>query len=327
MNAVLQCFFHCKPLTEYFLKIDDKQGLGPISNGYYELVKGLSTDNSRAACAFKNAMMEVDDTFIGSEGKDSKDVAILILTEMHNELKENENSLLYGDKTVNPYNKSEVYNEKKYLDKINGNKTIISETFHFLLLCEQKCNFNCQKYSETFYTVETDNIIIFELEKIYRDICRKNPNHYRKYPKISLEECLNHYISEEKIKCPCCNTNTLLIRKSFCELPKIFIFVLSRGINAKFDCKINFKSKIDMKSYYKPINKINKDNIIYELIGATFAYDWYKGTGHTVAFCKSFKTYAKNSLYYVFNDSQVRLTDINEIEGKTPYLLFYERKI
>lgn len=327
MNAVLQCFFHCKPLTEYFLKLDNKKNLGLLSNGYYELVKGLSSGNSKAALKFKEAMMEIDDTFLGNEGKDSKDVAILILTELHNELKENENSLLYGDSNVDPYNKLEVYNEKQNLDEINGNKTIISDIFHFLLLYEQKCSVNCQKYFQPLYTVETDNIIIFELEKIYRDIHKENSNYYRGYRQISLEECLNHYISEEKIKCPCCGTSTLKIRKSFCKLPKIFIFVLSRGINAKFECKINFKKQIDMKNYYNPINKKNNENIIYDLIGATFAYDWYKGFGHTVGFCKSYKKYGKNSLYYVFNDSQPRLTDISEIEGKTPYLLFYERNI
>ena len=150
----------------------------------------------------------------------------------------------------------------------------------------------------------------------------------RSYPKISLEECLNHYISEEKMKCPCCNTKTLRIKKSFCELPKIIIFVLSRGLDAKFECKINFKNKLDMSKCYEPLNenRTNK-NTEYDLIAATFAYDWYKGYGHTVGFCKSYKKYGSKSLYYIFNDSQASLTNLSEIEGKTPYLLFYEKII
>lgn len=325
MNAVLQCFFHCKPLTKYFLNLNDINSLRPISKGYYDLVKGLYSGNSRAALTFKKAMMETDDTFIGNEGKDSKDVAILILTELHNEFKENDNSVLYSDKTFNPYIKLDVYNEKKYLDEINGNNTIISDTFHFNILCEQKCNTNCQKYSQTYFTIETDNIIIFELEKIYRDIHKEKNNYYKKSPRISLEECLYHYISEETIRCTICGTNTLKINKSICKLPKIFIFVLSRGMNANFECKIDFKSQIDMKKY--SVKELNKEKSLYELIGATFAYDWYKGSGHTVAFCKSYKKYNTKSLYYVFNDNQPRVTSIDEIEGKTPYLLFYERII
>ena len=327
MNAVLQCFFHCKPLTNYFLNLDNvmKNSLGLVSNGYYELVKGLSLGDSRAAFKFKQAMISTDDTFVGNEGKDSKDVAILILTELHNELKENDNSFLYYDNKVNPYDKVAVFNEKEKLEKINGNNTIISDTFHFLVLYEQQCRLDCKNYFKTLYSVETENIIIFELEKIYNDI-HKNNYSYQRY--ISVQECLEHYISKEIIDCPFCKMKSLKIRKSFCKLPKIFIFVLSRGLNAQFDCNIIFKNQLDMKPYYEPINGQYKDNNTnYELIGATFAYDWsHRGDGHTVAFCRSYKSNGNYPQYYVFNDSSTRKTDIKEINGKIPYLLFYAKK-
>ena len=286
MNSVLQCFYYCEPLTKYFLNLDKetKERFGLISKGYYELVKGLYNGETKAAMKFKEAMMIVDDTFIGNEGKDSKDVAILILTELHSELKENDNSILYYDNNVNTYDKLSVYREKIKLDEINGNKTIISSTFHFLLLYEQRCNIaKCSKYSETLYTVETDNILIFELEKIYKSI-NKGKIRNNTYPIISLEECLEYFISKEIIMCPRCKTKTLSTKKSFCKLPKIIIFVLSRGLNAKFTCKINFKDKIDMKRYYRPINESYNDlNTIYDLIGATFAYDWsYSGDRKSV---------------------------------------------
>lgn len=324
MNAVLQCFYYCQPLTNFFLNIDnDKQNnLGFVSKAYYNFIKKLTKGDLYAASEFKQAMITVDSTFIGSEGKDSKDVAILILSELHEELKENEKSLLFYNKEVNKKNKLEVFKEEMNLEKINCNNTIISDTFNFLLVCEQTCNnyygTSCN-YQEPVYSIETDNIIIFEVEKICKDL-GKNYN-----PDISIKECLNHYISPEIINCPDCKIKkTMKISKKFCRLPNIFIFVLSRGINAKFKCNITFEEQLDLYNYYDPIEEDKREyNFYYDLIGATFAYDWYKGNGHTVAFCKTNNNYPQ---YYVFNDSRVRKTDINEIKGKMPYLLFYKRK-
>ena len=82
-----------------------------------------------------------------------------------------------------------------------------------------------------------------------------------------------------------------------------------------------------MKNYYSPINDYKRDkNTVYELICATFAYDWsYRGTGH-IAFCKDIRNNGNYPQYYVFNDSTVRILDISEINEKVPYLLFYEKK-
>lgn len=325
MNAVLQCFYYCKPLTDYFLNVDkDKRNtFGPVSNGYYNFVHKLNKGDSYAATEFKQAMINVDNTFIGGGGKDSKDVAILILSELHEELKENEKTILSLNENVDEHNKLQVFQEQIKLEKINSNNTIISDIFNFLLICEQKCN-NCNNntycsYKDTVFSIETDNIIIFELEKI----CNELGKTY--FPDISLEECLIHYIMPETNDCPNCKQKkTMKITKKFCRLPKIFIFVLSRGINAKFKCNIRFTSQLNFSKYYDSIEETNKThNFNYDLIGATFAYDWSEGNGHTVAFCKSNSNYPH---YYVFNDSRVRNTDINEINGKVPYLLFYERK-
>ena len=99
---------------------------------------------------------------------------------------------------------------------------------------------------------------------------------------------------------------------------------MGRGYHNKFKCEIEFKETLDMNNYFEPIDeKEKRKKTIYHLICATFAYDWaFEGTGHTIAFCK---TYKQNN-YYVFNDRNVRKTDIDEINGKLPYLLFYERE-
>jgi ubiquitin C-terminal hydrolase len=113
------------------------------------------------------------------------------------------------------------------------------------------------------------------------------------------------------------------MKKSICSLPEILIFVMSRGKNANFKCKINFPIEIDMSDFYEPINtKYRTYNTKYDLICATLAIDWYKGSGHTFAFCKTYK----NNEYYLFNDSRVWKTDFSKIKDKIPYILFYEKR-
>lgn len=325
LNAVLQCFYYCKPLTKYFLNIGNNNKLGPISEGYYELVKGLSQGDSYAANKFKKAMMEFDETFIGIDGKDSKDVAIFLLSEIQDELKGNGN-FIFKENNLNHSNLNQLY-EQKILNE-NKNKTIITDTFNFLIKNEQKCKNTCKKFYNKYYNLESENIIIFDCEKIYKDIHKNNKN---KAKNISLKDCLNHYKLEEIINCPLCKTNTLKIRKAILTLPKILIFVFNRGYNITFDCKITFEKDLDMKSYYEPIKRNNSDyNTLYSLIGATFVFDWTKGkkhTGHTVSFCRTYKKINNNPQYYIFNDNQPRKSNINEINGKVPYLLFYEKRI
>lgn len=124
MNAALQCFYHCLPLIKYFSNIDN-ESKNNLGKRILTLVKGLSSGDSRAAIKFKEAMISTDDTFEGNEGKDSKDVAILFLTELHCEQKKNENSVLFLDNNVNQNSKEEIYKEKENLDKANRNNAII----------------------------------------------------------------------------------------------------------------------------------------------------------------------------------------------------------
>jgi ubiquitin C-terminal hydrolase len=317
MNATLQCFFYCKPLTEYFLNLYDKRNLGPISKGYFDFIKGLSSGDNDAAQNFKKAMIKMDNIFFGNEGNDSKDVAVLILSELHNELKKNKkDEIIRLDRKVDNNDLNEVYKEKKELDTINGNSTIITKTFNFCMKYKQQCGcgIKCKKFSKPYYTIETDNILILELETLFKD---DNIN-------ISVEDILKSYTSPKKMECPDCKKKTLYMQNKFCVLPKILILVLSRGYHNKFKCKIKFDKTLDMNDYYESIDNEDYNNTVYSLIGATFAYDWsYEGTGHTVAFCKTYQ----DDNYYVFNDRTTRKTKINEIYGKLPYLLFYERDI
>lgn len=325
MNALLQCFYYCLPLTNYFLNIDEyqKNKFGLVSHGYYDFVKRLNSGDIYAAKNFKEALITTDKSFSGNGGKDSKDLAIFILSELHEELKENESSVLYYDKSCNRNNKLDVYKEKLNLDNFNNNKTIISKTFDFYMLLEQRCrNYYCQgQYKKSVYNIQNENIIIFELENVYKEMNLNNLV-------ISIEDCLLNYKYKKIINCPFCHCKKFEIIKSICTLPKIFIFVMNRGKNAKFNCKIKIKKELDMSKYYNPIDvKYKEDNTIYDLICSTFVDDWcrgYKHEGHTIALCKNYN----NGNYYIFNDTQVSETNINEIYdyNNIPYILFYERR-
>lgn len=323
MNALLQCFYYCWPMTFYFLNLDEesKERLGTISRGYYNFVNDLYSGNYNPALKFKDAIMKIDKSFIGNEGKDSKDLAILTLSEINQDLKPNINSVIYSDKVEsNLYDKLSVYKEKLELDKINNNSNIISKTFFYDILYEQQCesSFKCEYY-KTSYDVQTDNIIIFEIEKIYNNI-RKG---YSSKPSLTIQDCLESYSKEEIIVCPFCSIKTLKMKKYICSLPEIFVFVMSRGRNAKFKCKINFTKEIDMNNFYYPIdNSYRTYDTKYELIGATLAIDWSKGFGHTIAFCKTYK----NNDYYIFNDSRAWKVDFSKIKDDIPYILFYQKK-
>ena len=327
MNAALQCFYHCKPLTKFFLvdlEESKKEELGPISKGYYKLIKGLSSGNSNAAHEFEIAIKGADSIFIGTEGKDSQDVVKLLLSELDEEFLEKDDLINDINKNVNRYNLNSVYTN--YLLN-NKEKTIIRDIFQFNIKSVKFCKNTCI-YKNNYFNIDSDFLMIFNLRKVYEDTYKSN---HLSLPELSLEDCLTHFKKAEIINCSHCKTNTLQIINSICSLPKIFVFILSRGYKNEFKCKINFKETLDMNEYYEPID-INKKvkNTKYKLICATFAYDWAKkGTGHTTAFCKSYKqnkNYPNIPQYYLFNDSRAFPTTINEIEGKIPYLLFYEKQ-
>lgn len=325
MNAILQCLYYCPPITEYFLTLDEdnKKKLGQISKGYYDFIQGLFNGNKNAAKNLKSAIITSDDSFAGNDGKDSKDLIIFLLSELHEDLKENDVSFQkLNNIIVDTSDKLAVYREKLNLDEINNNKTIISDTFDYMVLLEYKCNNNkCTgQYSKTFFHIQNENIIIYELKGIVKSQFKQN------IPSISLEECCSSINKIDIIICPFCKTKQLRVAKSICSLPDIFIFVMSRGKFAEFDCKISFPKEIDMGKYYIPINNIYKEkDTKYDLIGATFVYDYYRGyghQGHTVAFCKTYN----NENYFIFNDQIAKESNLKEINGKTPYILFYRRR-
>ena len=316
MNAVLQCLYYCAPITKYFLTLDNPTQLGLVSKGYFNFVKGLFNGNKSAANNLRSAIINAESSFAGNDGKDSKDLILYLFSELNEELKTK--GTPFRQLNIDRSNKLAVYNEKIQSDKTSGN--IISKTFDFYVLLQYKCkNKNCNgKYAKTYYYIQNENVTIFELKNIVNQLNKVNAN-------ISLEECCLSYNKSELTVCSFCKEKQLEIKKTIISLPDIFIFVMSRGKYQGYDCTIDFPLQMDLGKCYIPIDNYHKEiNTKYNLIGATFVYDWLKGNGHeghTIAFCKTFK----NGAYYIFNDRTAREASIKEINGKVPYILLYEK--
>ena len=91
MNATLQCFYHIKELTYYFLdnKKEIKRKNCLLSLAYLDLVEGLSKLNKvryYIPQKFKDFLFEFDDSFRGIEVKDSGDLIDLFLYSYQKEL-------------------------------------------------------------------------------------------------------------------------------------------------------------------------------------------------------------------------------------------------
>jgi ubiquitin C-terminal hydrolase len=325
MNSTLQCFYHIKELTDYFLKnkkkIKKKNGL--ISNGLLDVIEGLSQSKSESFVyspkKFKANLISVDNNFKGSEGKDSADLALLILDKCHEELLDNYADL--QDTSLDQRKESLIFLDA-YLKDMEES-SIIKDLFSFYVRIKNIC-FGC---GTIFYSITLNNIIIFSLEQVFRangfDITTKSDKR-----RVSIENCLscfsfNGSFEKKEFKCQYCKKNSYLFSvKSFATLPKYLIMIMKRGQKEKFECHVDFEESIDLNDSYIKVEGAPKDNNTkYTLIGGTILYG-SRGSGHTVAFCKHF-----DGQYYLFNDSNYRKISLNEIKEQKIYLLFYNKNV
>ena len=332
MNATLQCFYHIKELTYYFLdnKKEIKRKKGLLSLGYLDLVEGLSKLNKEKYYApqkFKDSLLEIDDSFRGTEGKDSGDLIDLFLSTCQQELGGDSD---LPDLSIDQRNLRLIYLDLYYQN--SKARSIINELFKFETMTSSKC-FWC---GIPFYNVSSENYLIFSLEGVYNFFNKKKSEEDNKKDnfiffnsdnnrRVSVEECLTCFALDgalsKNVLCNYCKKNTsILTTRSFLTLPKIFIMVMSRGEKEKFECNVDFEEEIDIADLYTNIKGIDKEESTkYALHSGTILYGSH-GHGHTVAFCKHF-----DDEYYIFNDSTARKSSFEEIKNSKIYLLFYKK--
>ena len=325
MNATLQCFYHIKEFSSYFLKnkklIKKKDGL--LTNGLLEMIEGLSKmDHSTyySAHKFKNNLIEVNDLFEGKEGKDSGDLVETVLTTCQEEL---------AGESDFPDNSIDERDEKKmFLDLYYKNSkvdSLIIKLFNFY----SRTEYTCYECGVKYYNISCENMIDFNLESIYKyfsqNKCIENStNSFDSKISMKIDDCFTYYSdinTRENVFCNYCNKDSnLLSVRSFISLPEIFIMVMKRGHGEKFECHVDFEEEIDLEDFYKNIRGIEAERSTkYTLIAGTILYG-ARGYGHTVAFCKHF-----DEKYYIFNDTFFKRTSFDEIKKEKIYLLFYQK--
>jgi ubiquitin C-terminal hydrolase len=322
MNSTLQCFFHIKEFTDYFLKnkktIKKKNGL--ISKGLLDTIEGLSKNDTKtyySPIEFKNNLIEVDDSFQGSGGKDSADLVDIILCSCQDELG---GDLEFPNTSLDQTNESLLFLDLYY--KNNKVQSIVLDIFSFYLRIKNTCN----ECDIIYYDITTENMITFNLEQIF-NFQKNNSESNSRFNKriVSIEDCLEFYSFDnstwENAECKYCHKKALTFSvKSFATLPKYLIFHMYRGKDEKFECNVDFNEHLDLGPSYYSINGIkNEENTKYTLCAGTILWG-SNGYGHTVAFCKHF-----NEEYYIFNDSSAYRTNFKEIKNQKIYLLFYKK--
>jgi ubiquitin C-terminal hydrolase len=113
MNTVLQCFFHVRDLTQYFIENYEKDNNYfndfPLSKAYLSVILGLknkNNSNSFNPILFKNQMIEINSDY-ESFGSDPKDVVLDFIFTIHKEIN-GDNSFELNNK-LNKLNKFEVF--------------------------------------------------------------------------------------------------------------------------------------------------------------------------------------------------------------------------
>ena len=106
------------------------------------------------------------------------------------------------------------------------------------------------------------------------------------------------------------------VKTIFYKMPKILIIHpgrKNRGI--KYDIRIHFEEKLDIKLSDNLKNKI----ISYNLIGKIYHYGGIGYAGHYIAY------YKIDDIWYEFDDSKILKIDINKITGEGILLFVYEK--
>ena len=180
MNAVLQCFYHVKPLIEELINYNLPQNLFqqmPMTFAFLDVVRQLSFDKSIAGkpILFKN-VISMNPLFSGIQANDSKDLILYFLEKIDNEL----TLLDLASKNKNIFNtiKSvQFFNNEPELQNIlnvfvTNHKSIFSDLFYGFM----SQTIECSKCKQRLTNYQIFNFIIFPIENVYNSKKGNNRN-------------------------------------------------------------------------------------------------------------------------------------------------------
>ena len=304
LNSVLQCFYYCNDLTNYF--IDNEKEIiknnGKLSNAYLNVILKLNKkEKYNNVKNFLNKLQEVSSFFFKKGGNDPKAVLLYLLENLHNELKEK--NLYYNeeDTCCEGIVKEEVF--KKCNNNEQNNKSIITELFNWCLITSNECI----KCGNSHYKCEFRNHILIEL-KAYKAIEEK----------VSLKDLIKFYFqdNEEFFMCTFNKNNDKEVfkvtqTKKIISLPKYLIIILNRDI-IKFN--VIYDNIIHLSEYC--VNGIKAE---YKFVGSSLTNDFgNKVATHAISRCITLEG------SFIFDDLDTIKTN-NNIKGYNPYILFYQK--
>ena len=173
MNATLQCFFHVKKLTKYFVdKIyvadDIKVPDNSITSEYIKLVKELYHKDGQqdyAPYEFKDILGKKNPLFQGIAANDSKDLILFLEEELAKELALKNTKKIFSSNNgfVDQTNEMETF--KETVVEFQKGTSIIKDIFYFLIKTVSICK-NC---NSKLFNFQIMNFLIFPLQKTYED--------------------------------------------------------------------------------------------------------------------------------------------------------------
>ena len=187
MNAVLQCFYHVRPLSTEFVNYNFHQNMIqqiPMTMAYLDVVKELSNNKGTAArpILFKN-IISMNPLFTGVQANDSKDLILYFLEKIDSEL----TMLKYFTQNKNLMNTIRYMNnilskqppELQYAINMfmNYHNSIFADLFYGFSSQTIECsNPNCHQRLTNY---QIFNFIIFPIENVYNSLKgKKNNNNY-----------------------------------------------------------------------------------------------------------------------------------------------------
>ena len=335
MNAPLQCMAHFMEVSEgiltwYKSKKDKNKKSKTLSYAYATVLNNLyfpnEYNNSKKFYSpkeFKEIISKLNPLFKGIQANDSKDIFNYMIEQMHKELNNLDDPIIFNNNLTNLMNDQSnemlTLNQFKTLFAINFN-SIFSKYLYGIQETITKCDF-C---GINIYNFQTFNFLIFPLLDVQRFVYNNFsiPQNYT----LHLNDCFNYYekieyfFGENSIHCNNCNLmrNATYFNKLY-SVPKIISIVLNRGKNnADFKGRINFDMKLDLSNHVIEDSNSAK----YYLFGVVCHIGDSSMSGHFFAYCRShFK-----SPWYKYNDSIVNQCNEKEIlSAYTPYILFYHK--
>ena len=267
MNATLQCFYHCRKLTQYLVNnkyLEDNIILksNTITSEYINLVKELSYKDGKVAYSpdrFKEILGRENPLFRGIAANDSKDLILFLEQALARELTLPDINL---NKNKNVYQQIDQTNEnyvlQLFLEDFKEERSIIKDIFYFI----SKTKSFCLSCKNIVYNFQVNNFLIFPLEKTYYEsISNSNNNtliNNTNNDKMSLENQINNIMKNM-------NMNTMLMRYNSTNMNNNNILnnisnnLYNNNYSNRFISHKNFSSNI-RNNFLNNYNDYNKNN-------------------------------------------------------------------